>query len=116
VRQLPAHVRFRFLGGIHDDRMPQAERHLQPARQRRIERGGQANFDVHDASRPCLLEDPCHLEPAHAELSGDIALGTSVDEEAPGDAGGADKLGRCEAGETLARVGCHRLLPRVTNR
>ncbi len=109
MRQLLAHLRLRLLGGIHHYRVPQPERVAQPVRQRCVEPGRQPDLNTHDAGRSRVLEDPCHLKPAHAELLGDLALGTAVDEETAGDAGRTDQLGRPEARERRARLLAHRL-------
>jgi hypothetical protein len=80
--------------GVDDHGVRQPERGLQVRGQADIDRPGVGDLDAHQTAHPGGLQQAGHLEPAQAELAGDLGLGLAVEVVAPGDRGGQHQLSR----------------------
>ena len=64
--------------GLDDDGVPQAVAGAQRVGALRVQFGGDADLDPYEIPFEGGLQDPGHLEAAHAELLGDLDLGLAL--------------------------------------
>jgi hypothetical protein len=102
--QMLAQRRLGLRWRVDHDRAGQAQGVAQLHRQLPVDAAGQPDVHPHQPVLARLVQDPRHLEPADAELRGDVHLGGAVDIEPARDRGGQHELGRSHVlGHRLTR-------------